>query len=122
MDVREIRNSKFVKRIYFMYFDSNIKSEPSVYCIRISQFPFIIEACGGVAREGRELLRILASHAPDDEGDQGAASFLQHAYRVLSFCLQRGNAMLELSAMEKLHLEETRVRFLPHRRQQTKAA
>jgi hypothetical protein len=47
---------------------------------------------GGVAKDGRKLLRLLAAQAGESQAAQSA--FLTHAYRALSVRLQRGNAKI----------------------------
>ena len=66
---------------------------------------FAGETYGGLSHEGRRLLRILASHAPAEIGER---VFLTHAYRAVSCCLQRGNALLEQGAIQRMLVEDAR--------------
>ena len=64
---------------------------------------FTLETYGGLSHEGRKLLQTLATHAPDDLGER---TFLQHAYRALSTCLQKGNATLDQLTAERTSVEK----------------
>jgi hypothetical protein len=67
---------------------------------------FTIETYGGLAHESCQLLRTLASFAPSELG--GEAEFLAHAHRMISICLQRGNARIDQTLMHRLHVEDVR--------------
>ena len=72
----------------------------------LSSITITVETYGGLAHESCQLLRTLASFAPSELG--GETGFLAHAYRVISICLQRGNARIDQTLAHRLHVEEVR--------------
>jgi hypothetical protein len=68
-------------------------------------FGFVCESYGGLAPEARRLLRIIASHAPDEIGEQ---DFLTYAYRSISVCLQNGNAAISQDGMQFIRTADLR--------------
>jgi hypothetical protein len=65
----------------------------------------VFETYGGIAMDGRKLLRLLAAQAGDSRAAQNA--FVTHAYRALSVRLQRGNAKISKVYAHMLRTADT---------------
>ncbi|MDR3403431.1 MAG: hypothetical protein P4L99_13110, partial [Chthoniobacter sp.] len=64
---------------------------------------FVVETYGGLSHEARQLLRTLASHAPEDVAEK--ESFLRYATSAISVCLQRGNAGVDQMVAQRMRVE-----------------
>jgi hypothetical protein len=73
--------------------------------------PAVFETYGGIAKDGRKLLRLLAAQAGESQAAQSA--FLTHAYRALSVRLQRGNANISKVYSQMLRTADAAKRLLP---------
>ena len=81
--------------------------EPFQYTL----LPMVFETYGGIAKDGRKLLRLLAGEAAEDPEAQKA--FLSHAYKALSVCLQRGNAKIAKTYAQFLLTADAAARLKP---------